>query len=99
MPVIRAAGPDLAVAQACQEGDDLNGLPKPHLVSQNASRLLAVQFPEPADPGLLVPGDTAAPSGSIQASDSRQHPRLWLITPSRTQKSELCLCTINQPAL
>lgn len=55
MPVIWTTSPDLAVAQTCQEGNYLDGLAQSHLISQNSSCLLAVQFPEPPNTCLLVP--------------------------------------------
>lgn len=60
MPVIGAACLQLAVAQACQKGYYLDGLAKAHLISQNASCLLAVQFPHPPDTCLLIPGQQKA---------------------------------------
>ncbi len=56
LPVIGATCFQLAVAQACQEGNYLDGLAQAHLISQNASCLLAVQFPHPPDTCLLIPG-------------------------------------------
>lgn len=56
LPVIGATCLQLAVAQACQESYYLDGLAKAHLISQNASCLLAVQFPHPPDTCLLIPG-------------------------------------------
>ena len=39
-----------AVVQPCQEDSQLDGLPQPHLVPNNAARPLHVQLPEPFDP-------------------------------------------------
>lgn len=55
LPVICAASPDPAVAEACQEDNYLGGLAQAHLVSQNPPHLLAVQLPQPPHTCLLVP--------------------------------------------
>lgn len=66
LPVIWTTRPDLAVAQTCQESNYLDGLAQSHLVSQNSSHLLAVQFPEPPNTCLLVPARKRAKSDGKQ---------------------------------
>lgn len=54
VPVVRASGPEFTVAQTRQKADDLDGLTQSHLISEDATRLLTVEFPHPSHTCLLI---------------------------------------------
>lgn len=90
LPVIGTASPDLAVAQTCQEGNYLDGLAQSHLVSQNSSCLLAVQFPQPPNTCLLVPTTT-------NIHKKREHGKWWMVQTVTQSAHELVMRLVLVP--
>lgn len=60
VPVVGSPCSQFAVAQSSQKADDLNGFSQSHFISQDATCLLTVEFPQPAHTCLLVPDDTVS---------------------------------------
>ncbi len=54
LPCVETSVFDPTVAQSCQEGYHLYGLPKSHLIPDNPPGLLVMQLPQPTHASFLV---------------------------------------------